>query len=50
MPGLRAEGGETPVAAALTRRILSLPCFPELTDEEVQHVESALQEWEPRAQ
>ena len=47
MPGLRAEGPATPVAADVARRILSLPCFPELTDEEVHHVESALLEWSP---
>lgn len=48
MPGLRAEGGPTPVAADLARTILTVPCFPELTDEEVHHVESALLEWRPR--
>ncbi|MCF6376061.1 DegT/DnrJ/EryC1/StrS family aminotransferase [Nocardioides KLBMP 9356] len=50
MPGLRVEGRGTPVAADTSRRILSLPCFPELTDEEVHHVETALREWEPGAQ
>ena len=29
-------------------RILSLPCFPELTDEEADHVAAALHEWTPR--
>ena len=48
MPGLRAEGAATPVAADVARQILSLPCFPELTDEEVDHVEHALRDWDPR--
>jgi dTDP-4-amino-4,6-dideoxygalactose transaminase len=45
MPGLRAEGPPAPVAARLSGEILSLPCFPEMTDEEAGHVESALSEW-----
>ena len=46
MPGLRAEGDPTPVAASVARRILSLPCFPELTDDEADHVAAALAELE----
>ncbi|KQV77524.1 hypothetical protein ASC64_01365 [Nocardioides sp. Root122] len=48
MPGLRAEGGPAPVAASLAGRVLSLPCFPELTDEEADRVAAALHEWTPR--
>lgn len=47
MSGVRAEGDPAPVAASLARRILSLPCFPELTDDEADHVAAALQEWRP---
>lgn len=47
MPGLRAEGEKAPVAADVARQVLSLPCFPELSDEEVHHVEQALLEWDP---
>jgi dTDP-4-amino-4,6-dideoxygalactose transaminase len=45
MPGLRARGGPAPVAVGLVGRILSLPCFPELTDAEADRVEAALGEW-----
>ena len=48
MPGLRAEGDPAPVAAATARRILSLPCFPEFTDDEADQVEAALADWSPR--
>jgi dTDP-4-amino-4,6-dideoxygalactose transaminase len=48
MPGLDAEGGPAPVAASLARRVLSLPCFPELTEEEADHMAAALHEWTPR--
>ncbi|MGB7962352.1 MAG: DegT/DnrJ/EryC1/StrS family aminotransferase, partial [Propionicimonas sp.] len=34
--------GDLPVAERLSRRVLSLPCFPELTDAEVQQVARAL--------
>ena len=47
MPGLRAEGERAPVAARLAGQVLSLPCFPELTEEEGDVVETALQEWTP---
>lgn len=43
MPGLRTIGA-APVAAARAGRILSLPCFPELTDAEVDAVVAALAE------
>ena len=42
MPGLVVEGGPSPVAAERRDRILSLPCFPELTDAEVDRVVEAL--------
>jgi dTDP-4-amino-4,6-dideoxygalactose transaminase len=41
MPGLRAEG-EAPRAAARRDRKLTVPCFPELTDDEVDLVCEAL--------
>ena len=44
-PALRQAGvpaGVTPVAARLTGEILSLPCFPELRDDEVDAVAQAL--------
>ncbi|WP_374457052.1 DegT/DnrJ/EryC1/StrS family aminotransferase [Nocardioides sp.] len=48
MPGLRAEGGPAPVAASVARRILSLPCFPELSEAEADQVGTALNDWRPR--
>lgn len=42
MPGLVVQGGPTPVAAARRDRILSLPCFPEMTDAEVDRVVEGL--------
>ena len=42
MPGLVVQGGPSPVAAARRDRILSLPCFPEMTDDEVERVVEAL--------
>jgi dTDP-4-amino-4,6-dideoxygalactose transaminase len=45
MPGLDAEGGPCPVAAQRRDRQLSLPCFPELAEEEVEHVCAALGDW-----
>jgi dTDP-4-amino-4,6-dideoxygalactose transaminase len=48
MPGLSADGAPTPVAASRARRILSVPCFPELTDDEADRVAAALQDWTPR--
>ena len=45
MPGLGVAPADTPVAAKLRDRILSLPCFPELTDAEVARVADALAEW-----
>jgi dTDP-4-amino-4,6-dideoxygalactose transaminase len=34
-----------PVAAGLRDRILSLPCYPELSDDEVGRVVTALEGW-----
>jgi aminotransferase EvaB len=45
MPGLAAEGAATPVAATLRDRVLSLPCFPEMRDDEVAHTVAALHAW-----
>ncbi len=45
MPGVAAEEASTPVAARLRGEILSLPCFPELTDAEVAVVVDALTQW-----
>ena len=42
MPGLTVAGGPSPVAAERRDRMLSLPCFPELTDDEVDRVCEAL--------
>jgi len=42
MPGLTVDGGPSPVAAGRRDRMLSLPCFPELTDDEVVAVCEAL--------
>lgn len=44
MPGLQAIG-EAPLAQALAREVLSLPCTPELRDDEVETVCTALTEW-----
>lgn len=49
MPGLAAAGAPTPVAARLRTQILSLPCFPELTDEETALVCQALASWAGRS-
>ena len=45
MPGLAAIG-DTPVAAAVREQILSIPCFPEMSDGEVGRVKSALSAWQ----
>lgn len=42
MPGLQVSGGPTPVAAIRRDRILSLPCFPEMSEVEIETVEAAL--------
>jgi dTDP-4-amino-4,6-dideoxygalactose transaminase len=42
MPGLGLEPVSTPAASGVRDRILSLPCFPELTDDEVDRVCTAL--------
>ena len=46
MPGLDVEGGPTLNASAWRDRILSLPCFPEMTDDEVERVVDALRSWD----
>ncbi|MCW2759934.1 MAG: hypothetical protein JWR85_135, partial [Marmoricola sp.] len=43
MEGLAMPPAATPLAAARRERILSLPCFPELTDDEVDQVSTALE-------
>jgi len=45
MPALAPRVSPTPVADALTQRILSVPCFPEMTADEVDRVVAALREW-----
>ena len=42
MPGLVVEGAPGRVAADRRDRMVSLPCFPELTDDEVTEVWEAL--------
>ena len=42
MPGLDVAGGPSPAAAARRDRMLSLPCFPEMTPAEVDRVAEAL--------
>jgi aminotransferase EvaB len=37
-PGFRAEPHELPVTERTSRQVFSLPCFPEMTDEEVNSV------------
>lgn len=49
MPGLAASGGATPVAASLRDQVLSLPSFPELTDDEAALVCEALTSWAARS-
>jgi dTDP-4-amino-4,6-dideoxygalactose transaminase len=43
MPGLAVAPTATPVAAALREQILTLPCFPEMTEDEVDRVAAALE-------
>jgi aminotransferase EvaB len=47
MPGVdvSAPAGSFPVAASLRDRVLSLPCFPELLDDEVAHVVDVIGRW-----
>lgn len=45
MPGLGVEAA-TPVAARWRDRVLSVPCFPEMSGDEVAAVEHALTTWE----
>lgn len=46
--GLDAGAATTTVAAQLREQVLSLPCFPELTDDEVAQVAGALAQWAAR--
>jgi dTDP-4-amino-4,6-dideoxygalactose transaminase len=45
MPGLEMEPADTPGADRGRRHKLSLPCFPTLTDDEIERVSSALRKW-----
>ncbi|MCY7411605.1 MAG: DegT/DnrJ/EryC1/StrS family aminotransferase [Salinibacterium sp.] len=45
MPALGPRVGPAPIADELTQRILSVPCFPEMTENEVDRVVVALTEW-----
>jgi dTDP-4-amino-4,6-dideoxygalactose transaminase len=45
MPGLLLEPRAVPVAERFRDTMLSLPCFPELNDDEVDRVVSALTDW-----
>ena len=36
-----------PVAERLTREVLTLPCFPEMTDDEVDRVVASCNAWRP---
>jgi dTDP-4-amino-4,6-dideoxygalactose transaminase len=42
MPGLEVDGGPAPVAGDRRHRMLSLPCFPEMTQAEVDRVVEVL--------
>jgi dTDP-4-amino-4,6-dideoxygalactose transaminase len=44
--GLGRASGNLITSRALTKRILSLPCFPELTDDEIEQVVDAFQAFE----
>jgi aminotransferase EvaB len=48
MPGLGLVDGETPVAGRLRDRMLSVPCFPEMSEDEVSTVVEALASWAGR--
>ncbi len=48
MPGLDVPAVPTPMARSLAAEILSIPCTPELTPQEIDRVENALDEWEAR--
>jgi len=43
----RATAGELPSTEVACREVLSLPCFPEMSDEEVDAVAEAVNRWEP---
>lgn len=43
----RAPAGELPATEAACREVLSLPCFPEMSDEEVEAVAEAVNRWKP---
>ena len=42
------HGLSLPVTEQLATRILSLPCFPEMTDAEVEHVIQAVNQWQSK--
>lgn len=42
---LRHEAGDFPYAEAAAREVLSLPCYPEISDEAVREVAAAVKEW-----
>ena len=48
MPGLEVSGAPTPGARQLCDQVISLPCTPELRDDEVDAVCAALTEWTER--
>jgi dTDP-4-amino-4,6-dideoxygalactose transaminase len=48
MPGAGVTGGPTPEARRLAGQVLSLPCTPELRDDERDAVIGALTAWSPR--
>ena len=43
----RAPSEELPATEAACREVLSLPCFPEMSDKEVDTVAEAVNRWEP---
>lgn len=44
-PGLRPDSAHLPVTDSLTGRVLSLPCFPEMTEQEIDRVTEALRSY-----
>jgi dTDP-4-amino-4,6-dideoxygalactose transaminase len=42
---LFAKTGECPIAAEFSRKILSLPMFPELTDDQIEYVAHSIAEY-----
>lgn len=47
-PGLSEAGENLPVARGSVGRLLTLPCFPAMTDDEIDRVCDALREWNRR--